>query len=368
MRLKKQTKLFKWMLPLVLAFLLPQVASAYDFMVDGLCYNYDEDGNSVMLTYDTSSEWGTHYANLTGSLDISESVSYNGATYSVTSIDSYAFWGCLGLTLVNIPNSVTSIGDGAFYGCGNLTSVTIPNSVTTIGGNAFYGCSSLTLVTIPNSVTSIGSSAFRGCTSLISMTIPNSVTTIDTYVFNGCSSLTSVTIPNSVTSIGDAAFCNCSSLTSVIIPNSVTSIGGFAFWGCSSLSSVTIPNAVTEIGERAFYGCSGLTSVNIPNLVTSIGNNAFYGCTKIRSIYSKIEEPENVSYGSSIFEGVSKNYCKLYVPAGTVDDYQFTAPWNDFLNIIEEGGSTTPVYGDVDGDGVVTTGDITVIYNILLGN
>ncbi len=368
MRLKKQTKLFKWMLPLVLAFLLPQVASAYDFMVDGLCYNYNEDGNSVMLTYDTSSEWGTHYANLTGSLDISESVSYNGATYSVTSIDNYAFWGCLGLTLVNIPNSVTSIGDGAFYVCSNLTSVNIPNSVTSIGGNAFYGCSSLTSVIIPNSVTSISDGAFRECTSLTSMIIPNLVTEIGHFAFEGCIGLTSVNIPNSVNSISDGAFSNCSSLTSITIPSSVKTIGNFTFNDCSSLSSVTIPNAVTEIGERAFYGCSGLTSVNIPNLVTSIGNNAFYGCTKIRSIYSKIEEPENVSYGSSIFEGVSKNYCKLYVPAGTVDDYQFTAPWNDFLNIIEEGGSTTPVYGDVDGDGVVTTGDITVIYNILLGN
>ncbi len=106
---------------------------------------------------------------------------------------------------------------------------------------------------------------------------------------------------------------------------------------------------MTEIGERAFEGCSGLTSVNIPNLVTSIGNDAFYGCTKMRSIYSKIEEPENVSYGSDIFGGISKNYCKLYVPAGTVDDYQFTAPWNEFLNIIEEGSgsTTTPVHGDV---------------------
>ena len=82
----------------------------------------------------------------------------------------------------------------------------------------------------------------------------------------------------------------------------------------------------------------------------------------------KIEEPENVFYGGNIFEGISKNYCKLYVPAGTVEDYQFTAPWNDFLNIIEEGGSTTPVRGDVNGDGVVTSADVTEIYNILLGN
>jgi hypothetical protein len=41
----------------------------------------------------------------------------------VTSIEDYAFYGCVGLTSVVISNGVTSIGDGAFYGCVGLTSV-----------------------------------------------------------------------------------------------------------------------------------------------------------------------------------------------------------------------------------------------------
>ena len=81
----------------------------------------------------------------------------------VTSIGSYAFFYCSGLTSVTIPNGVTSIGDYAFKGCSGLTSITIPNGVTSIGKEAFSGCSGLTSVTIPKDC-SVGYSSFpAGC-------------------------------------------------------------------------------------------------------------------------------------------------------------------------------------------------------------
>ena len=75
-----------------------------------------------------------------GKVVIPESVEYEGAAYSVTSIGYMAFYYCYGLTSVTIPNSVTSIGDVAFSYCSGLTSVTIPNSVKSIGSDAFYEC------------------------------------------------------------------------------------------------------------------------------------------------------------------------------------------------------------------------------------
>jgi hypothetical protein len=146
----------------------------------------------------------------------------------MTSIGNYAFFSCIGLPSVTIPNSVTSIGDHAFEYCSGLTSVTIPNSVTDIGSCAFRECSGLTSVTIGNSVTSIGSGAFQSCSGLTSVTIGNSVTSIGSYAFDGCSGLTSVTIGNSVTSIGSEAFRECSGLTSVYnlcaVPQSINSV------------------------------------------------------------------------------------------------------------------------------------------------
>ena len=221
---------------------------------------------------------------------------------TVTSIGEEAFYGCISLTSVTIPDSVTSIGGSTFYNCTSLTSVTIPDSVTSIGDRAFCICESLTSVTIPDSVTSIGGSAFNGCTSLTSVTIPDSVTSIGDYAFYGCESLTSVAIPDSVTCIGNCAFWKCSSLASVTIPDSVTSIGEYTFSQCTSLTSVTIPGSVTSIGEYTFSQCTSLTSVTIPDSVTSIGGQAFYKCTSLTSVTI----PDSVtSIGEQAF-----SYCK----------------------------------------------------------
>ena len=282
--------------------------------IDGIYYNLVTKAKQAEVTYNPSKYSGT--------IRIPGTVTYNGVTYSVTSIEIGAFAGCRGLTSVSIPNSVISIGVAAFQGCSGLkkvvvpdiaawcgiafedyesnplyyakhlysdetteiTNLIIPNSVTSVGCRAFHGCSGLTSVTIGNSVTSIGYSAFDSCTGLTSVTIPNSVTSIGEYAFEDCSSLTSVTIGNSVTSIGSSAFERCYSLTSVSIGNSVTSIGWCAFQECSGLTSVTIPNSVTSIGYSAFERCYSLTSVSIGNSVTSIGYSAFRYCSGLTSI------------------------------------------------------------------------------------
>jgi len=108
-----------------LGMLLSVNANAYDVEVDGIYYNVVKKGKVAEVTSGDSG--------YTGVVVIPESFSYDGVTYSVTSIGGEAFEGCSGLTSVTIGNSVTSIGDGAFYECSGLTSVNIPNSVTSIG-------------------------------------------------------------------------------------------------------------------------------------------------------------------------------------------------------------------------------------------
>ena len=47
---------------------------------------------------------------------------------------------------------------------------------------------------------------------------------------------------------------------------------------------------------------------------------------------------------------------------GTVEQLQF------YPNLIQKVGGTVVVPGDVDGDGAVTAGDVTALYNYILNN
>jgi hypothetical protein len=310
-------------------------------------YTLTISGNGAMGYYDNRDNlppWDQY------SDDIKTAVVQDG----VTVIGDYAFYYCIRLAPVTIPNSVTTIGEYTFYNCRSLTSVIIPNSVKTIGHGAFTGCSGLTSVTIPNSVTSIVGSAFQLCSGLTSINtdlantqyssengvlfnkdkttivcypggktgsyvIPNSVIIIGDYAFHFCRGLSSVTIPNSVTTIGNSAFRYCDGLTTVTIPNSVTTIVYQAFEYCSGLTSVTIPNSVTTIYDRAFYGCVGLTSVTIGNSVTTIGDGAFDYCDGLTAIHV---DAANTQYSSENGVLFNKDKTTLVIyPRGKTGSY-----------------------------------------------
>ena len=73
----------------------------------------------------------------------------NGNEYNNTSNDAigeFAFYGCRGLTSINLPSSITEIGKSAFDGCSGLTSLNLPDGITSIGVGAFWGCSGLTSI------------------------------------------------------------------------------------------------------------------------------------------------------------------------------------------------------------------------------
>ena len=286
--------------------ILPKVQAAVGdiFAINGLKY--------TVLTEDQGTQTGTvsveaESTDLYDDVVIPASVENHGMSYSVTSFPLNAFYDCVGITSIEIPNSITELSSGMFQNCGNITSIIIPNSVTYIGGFVFLNCSGLKTLEIPNSVTYIGGSAFLSCTGLKSIQLPNNITRIEEGTFRNCTSLENIVIPNSVTSIGKEAFLDCEGLTnielsesmvaieeatfsrcislkSIDIPDSVTDIAYYAFQYCSSLGSINTGNGVNSIGLKAFIDCTSLTNLVIGNSVTNIGEESFSGCNSLESV------------------------------------------------------------------------------------
>ena len=296
--------------------------------LDGIYYEVNWDNKELEVIY----KFGLY----TGDLIIPESVDYEGETFKVTSIGTAAFSSCSLLTSIIIPSSVTSIGSSAFQRCFGLTSITIPNGVIKIGSNAFWNCRNLTSITIPKSVTDIRDNPFYDC------------------------NLTSIVVEDGNPKYDSRDNCNA------IIETATNTL----ITGCNE---TIIPNEVTTIGWAAFRGCLDLSSIAIPKSVKLIRWNAFLNCNNLKTIKTYAIEPiclgsDQNDNSDTVFRGVDKDECVLYVPDHSVEKYQTAEGWKDFKQILPL--STIEDYiisGDADGNFEVNASDIVEIVNYILG-
>lgn len=242
---------------------------------------------------------------------------------SLKRISTYAFFKCLQLTDISIPDSVTFIGNDAFVGCWNLKnvklpamletlemmafkdcsallSIDLPSSLKTIGNSVFEECNALTTVKLGEGIKTFGQNAFKGCEKLNSLQLPSTLETIPEYAFFECSSLSVITIPTQVKAIGTGAFASCSKLASLNIPRASCTIGSSLFSYCTSLTAVHLPDSLQAVPDGLFYNCRNLPGVVFPSTVTSFGNALFTGCAALTSVTL----PDMLTrLGSSLFEG-----------------------------------------------------------------
>ena len=142
------------------------------------------------------------------------------------------------------------------------------------------------------------------------------------------------------------------------------------------LATVThegIEYPVKSIGEEAFNGNKDLTLICIPESIEQIGKNAFAGCSNLKAIYSYNENPIALSSdkatvrtrangeeksASTVFDGVDKELCILYVPKNSSSKYRSAEGWGEFQNIVE---MVSTISGDANNDGKVNSEDISAI-------
>ncbi len=252
------------------------VASADDVEIDGICYNLIFKGNIAEVT-------GCNHHS--GDVVIPESVIYNDATYSVTTIRKNAFANC-NLNSIEIPCSITKICQEAFLN-GSASSVKIKDLAAwcNINFESYFKANPL----------STASHLFLNDEEIHDLVIPDGVTTITNYAFANFSGLTSVKIPSSVTSIGTECFSYCSGIKNIEVgdnksQDAATVLGVRAFYKCNNVETVVLGNNIVEIGKNAFNGCKGIRNIIIPNSVKTIGSHAFVGCESLESV----QLPENL--------------------------------------------------------------------------
>lgn len=126
----------------------------------------------------------------------------------ITKISEGMFRRCSSLEEIKIPQSVLSIERAAFEYCTSLKQIDFvgTSSVEQIGNRAFYGCVELENIEIPNGVTAINEECFAECSNLKTVKLPDTVNTIYGEAFISCYNLQWILIPENVTQIAASAF------------------------------------------------------------------------------------------------------------------------------------------------------------------
>ncbi len=172
----------------------------------------------------------------------------------VTEIGRYLFYGCNLLRNVDISSAI-SIGDYAFYNCASLYQITFPESLTTIDDYAFNGCiigeiinkSSLSIEVNP-------SSNKLAVMSVVTSEADSNVETIDDFVVLHLVFGT-YKYDYLLEYKGDDETVVIPDIISVIFPYALTN---------KNVKSLTLHNAMTGLGEQCFYHCSNVEKLQMP--------------------------------------------------------------------------------------------------------
>ncbi|MCL2098782.1 MAG: leucine-rich repeat protein, partial [Bacteroidales bacterium] len=284
--------------------------STVQFEKDGFYYKLIS-GSNVMITnrqYSGDYVPGMTYDTYSGAVVVPATVEYGGITYNVTEVGEAAFmeeWGTNGLTSVSLPAGITQIGNSAFASCGALTAVNLPEGLLFIGANAFTQCTNLATLHLPASLNSINTSnpIFWACENLsITVAAGNTTFSVD------------------ASGVLYQAQSGNPQYNLRWIPEKLT-------------GAYTIPNGVVSIGTNA-TDRSKLTEIRIPASVTAINGNNFRGCANLTDIWLNWAVPPTGITPS--FSGTNISAITLYVPAGSLLNYEAHPLWQTFGNIVEQ--------------------------------
>lgn len=273
--MKQKLHLFSWLL-LTVALLMP-VKTMAQVVIDNITYTFSGTEATV-----------TKISPLPTNLVIPPTVTYNGVTYNVTSLENFNTSGIAvsptSITATSIKKIFTSdnylLHSRLLYNQQNLSSVSFPALETIDGLNVFSGLSKLATLSLP-SLTTIGENAARsidGLPILTSLNMPKLSVIDGVFCICDLTALTSLSLPELTTVGGHDVMQQCSALTSLDV-HKLSQIKDQAHWFLreTNLSEITFADGC-EIGRGwGFLAWShqenitvkGLTKINGQNFILS---------------------------------------------------------------------------------------------------
>ena len=246
-----------------------------------------------------------------GTINIPETIIYDGNKYTVRKVGSYAFNCQNELQSIYIPRTVTEVEPHAAIKAEKLNRVNVADEseLVNIGEEAFKWCTGLKRFTFDGTslkMKSIDKAAFRECTALERFTWMGNTTvkTIGHSAFYDCSALEKVLWngKSELKTIQDYAFFKCISLNNFEMPNTTLSVGNSSFRYNASLTNIHLSTSLNYIDEYA-YGECGFSQITLPESLANIQAGAFIN----NDFLQEIILPERLQgLGSAAFENNSK--------------------------------------------------------------
>ena len=253
------------------------------------------------------------------------------------------------ITIADKEYEVTSIGDGAFAHSKNIQVIVLPEGLKSIKDSAFGG-SAITMVTLPSTLTEINSWAFAYCENPVMLrnfaTEPLEVADFKHFTKG------ELQVPAGSKEAYEAAdVWKDFTITEMdpcidgiyysIKTGNATVITDYTGHNYSLLGEeIEIPEMIT-VGERrytvthiinhAFSGNTVLKKLTLPAMLSAINFQSFSGCTSLREIINHRTAPAVID--ATVFDGLSKSACTLFVHRESVEAYKSADEWKDF-NIV----------------------------------
>lgn len=240
-------------------------------------------------------------------LEIPETVTADGVTYTVNAIADEAF---------NY--------DDVFSAGNKITGLSIPKTVEVIGRTAFHNCY-INKLTIPGNVRVIMDSAFKSA------------------------SITELKAENGLKAIGSQAFYH-TKISNLVLPKSIEHLNLLAFQSCSSLKRLVIDSDSPEI-TNALGGVNSSLTVYVKNADVSQKLSATGFASSKISVLGKYTVVLNPAYGTQDFAVLTGDSNTFELPLYTRKMFT-NKGWTDGKSVFSPGESVTVADNCVQYDAV----------------